>query len=481
MGPAGFPVPSDAPHLSFGVIRRRILLGLSLALAACDSSPDVPQQIPAAVERMAPASLVRLPADGGRPRVYLLPSLTESEWEAGERTPALASVAGAASETPQVLLLDRRRNLVALSLASGRVRQLLAGVHLATVSADGSFYALDSAGHPFMVGRRTPQPYQHPFGGVPTRVHVGASDRLVGVDTAAPALEVLSPSDTLRIIPLESSRVALSLWSDLAAVATDTAVVVHDPTGRTDRRRVRLEGVQGVTFSPSGHQIYAATREGVLAVIERYSLSVQRRVELPAPAGDVRAGPFGRWLLVERAGADSAWVVDLDHDSLVGTVPSAWGDEMPLITSPNVLLARDGDAIVAFDLAAAGMPEAGRLEEVGDDLVAVVQWSPARRDLAQEALDADSTAGTDSTPPDSAGTGERIYLQVSSSQNPAWAEELSTRLAGAGLAASVLAPADSSDPHRVVLGPFATREEAEQAGRTLGMPNFIITVPSPQQ
>jgi cell division septation protein DedD len=42
----------------------------------------------------------------------------------------------------------------------------------------------------------------------------------------------------------------------------------------------------------------------------------------------------------------------------------------------------------------------------------------------------------------------------------------------------VLPPARGEELHRVVLGPFATREEAEQAGRKVGMPSFIITADS---
>jgi cell division protein FtsN len=68
-----------------------------------------------------------------------------------------------------------------------------------------------------------------------------------------------------------------------------------------------------------------------------------------------------------------------------------------------------------------------------------------------------------------------VYLQVSSSQNPTWANELSAKLGAAGLPASVLAPRRSEDVYRVVLGPYATREQAEATGRTIGMPSFIVT------
>jgi cell division septation protein DedD len=68
-----------------------------------------------------------------------------------------------------------------------------------------------------------------------------------------------------------------------------------------------------------------------------------------------------------------------------------------------------------------------------------------------------------------------VYLQVSSSQNPVWADELSQRLRAAGLPATVLRPRRSDEPHRVVLGPYPTREQAEEAGRKIGMPSFVVT------
>jgi cell division septation protein DedD len=73
------------------------------------------------------------------------------------------------------------------------------------------------------------------------------------------------------------------------------------------------------------------------------------------------------------------------------------------------------------------------------------------------------------------GSAASVYLQVSSSQNPAWANELAEKLRAAGLPASVLAPTRGDEAHRVVLGPYATREQAEETGRKIGMPSFIVS------
>jgi cell division protein FtsN len=66
---------------------------------------------------------------------------------------------------------------------------------------------------------------------------------------------------------------------------------------------------------------------------------------------------------------------------------------------------------------------------------------------------------------------------VSSSRNADWARELSQKIAAAGLATVVLQPASGDDVYRVVVGPYATREQADSASRSLGMPSFVVSLP----
>jgi cell division protein FtsN len=41
----------------------------------------------------------------------------------------------------------------------------------------------------------------------------------------------------------------------------------------------------------------------------------------------------------------------------------------------------------------------------------------------------------------------------------------------------VVDPANADDVYRVVVGPFGSREQADSASRSLGMPSFIISGP----
>jgi hypothetical protein len=180
---------------------------------------------------------------------------------------------------------------------------------------------------------------------------------------------------------------------------------------------------------------------------------------------------YGQWVLVRPATGDSAWVVDVGKGRRVGTVQVEWDADLPAIVSPSTLLTRRGKDLVALDLGRQGFPVRSRIEGGAGDTWLPLAWHPAQEENVP--MDADSAALAAAA--DSAANAPSVYLQVSSSQNPAWADELSQKLQAAGLPASVLKPARSDEAYRVVLGPYATREQAEETGRGIGMPSFVVT------
>jgi DNA-binding beta-propeller fold protein YncE len=445
-----------------------------LLLAACGGSSGGGEHPPLALDRFPAASLLRIDPDGGRPELYHLPDLAPLDWRAEDRFGKVRDLIGNVSEPPQAILLDRSGKLTAMRLESGRTRTVVEDAAMAVVSADGLLYSVDSTGLPWTVGRRTPERYRASFNQVPDRLWAGAGGWLVGLDSSAPALQVLGVSDTLAVIPIESGAVAAAPWADLIAVATDSAVWLYDPYSNAKPSRVGgIRGATSIAFSPSGHQLYVAAQNR-LVVVDRFAARIRTTVSLPGAAVALRPDPLGRWLLVRPASGDSIWVVDLDRDGLSGTAAGEWSDDLPLVAPRNVLVARDGQAITAHDLSSSGLPETGRVDAAAGSLWLAVPWSPIREDPAAAALAQDSSA----VPVSDSAQGERVYLQVSSSRNPDWASELVKKLAAAGLDASILKPASDTDPYRVVLGPYPSRDAAEQSGRTLGMPYFVISLPA---
>jgi hypothetical protein len=143
-----------------------------------------------------------------------------------------------------------------------------------------------------------------------------------------------------------------------------------------------------------------------------------------------------------------------------------------VVVSPSTLLTRRGKDLVALDLGRKGFPVRGRIEGGAGDAWLPIAWHPSQDEGVPATADSAALAAAADS---AAGQAASVYLQVSSSQNPAWADELSQKLKAAGLPASVLKPARSDEAYRVVLGPYATREQAEETGRGIGMPSFVVT------
>ena len=230
-----------------------------------------------------------------------------------------------------------------------------------------------------------------------------------------------------------------------------------------------------MAFSPSGHRLFIADGEGRIHVMNRYSGEMLETIDLPGAAAEIRPDPFGRWLLVRPEKGDSVWLVDMARNRAAGAVQADWAPDLPTVTNQGLLLVKQGPDVVAYDISREGWPSVGKVSGGADDSGCRWPGSPARRRSPSPPPTPRSrqTTGAAGEP------GNEVYLQVSSSQNPAWARDLATQLRDAGLPASVLEPRGPDDGYRVVLGPYASRAEAESAGRKLGRP-FFIYQPGPR-
>jgi hypothetical protein len=170
---------------------------------------------------------------------------------------------------------------------------------------------------------------------------------------------------------------------------------------------------------------------------------------------------------VHPANADSVWVVDLSTGQYLSDWSTRWSRDLPTVAGSSILLLKQGNDVVAYDLAAPNWPETGRVRGGASDLWLPIAWTP---EAGTRPTRIDSLAPA---PSDSERAVARVFLQVSSSQNPDWAEDLARNLRDVGLTATVLKPRREGDAYRVVLGPYDSRETAEAEGRKLGRPFFI--------
>lgn len=461
-----------------GVNVRHILLVGTVLTAACDKSGREPlAALPLVLHSPGPTTLLRLPAHGGEAVAYRSTDLTPLGWSV-PKVPAIRRYIGVDLDLGLVYALDSTRALVAIDLRARRARTLRKGVRNAALGPDGTLFAVDTGGRVTEVRGRRPITLTDALPAGSTALVGTSSGRLLVLPTPKRGdLTVYEPEGPAANIAVPAGTATATLAGDLVAIAVDSAVVLADPSGARKPEFIDVPGhARSVMFSPSGHRLYVGRdKDGVLA-FDRYSARERDGVDVEGGAIDLRGDLYGLWMLVRSQKGDTLSVVDLTSRGVVARTVTEWDDDLPLIAPPFLLLVRRGRDVVGLDLERDGLRPRGTVAKAADDIWVPLAWAPAS---AAEAVTVPAAIDTMAVPADSAGTpsGQRFYLQVSSSRNPAWARELADKIAAAGVQATVVDPANADDVYRVVVGPFASREAADSASRSLGMPSFVISGP----
>jgi hypothetical protein len=408
---------------------------------------------------------IRLLAKGGTPQLYRLPRLTPVEGVLRGKLSPVERVVGLDPESEFLFVTTAKHELLALDLGSGRVDTVATGIAQAALGPDGTLYAVDTLKRVISLSRRTRFAWPQALTALPRDLFGATDQHLVGV-IPQDRLLVAAADQPPTVHPIAAGGdVAATRWGDLVAVASDSGVTFYDPLGRRDPAFVKLaDSPRALAFSPSGHRIYVARRTVPgLAVIDRYERKELDGVALPGPVAALRLDPLGRWLLARPTVGDSAWIVDLPIKRHTGIIPTAWQADLPAISPDGVLVYRRGKDVVS--LRPDSLTEVGKVERGAADLWVLTTWLPRGVPASTVSAAASESAGTGAEGP--------LYVQVSTSQNPDWSGHLADDLTRAGLAARVLPPQHADDGYRVVLGPYATRAQAEATGRRLGRPFWI--------
>ncbi len=457
-------------------------LAATLALAGCRPDRDNPvhralAQSPPAPGPTAVAFRFTAGRAGGDTRLYVLPALDEATWRF--RTPNLRAdlVVGYSRDQDALYLLTPDRTVAALDLQTGRARLVdTARVAAATLGPTGRLHLVRADGAAGAVDHRSVAWWniglELPRGAGAPQLW-GGSARLIAVvpGESGPELVALTATKTTLRRRIPPGPVAVGPWGEAAVVGTDSGLIALDlsDTARTSFIPLRRP-VKAVAVAPAGHRYYAADADGRVVAIEPLDRAVVSDTRLPGAPRALRLDPLGRTLLAQPLAGDSAWIVDLPRFEFVATVPSEWREDLPAVAPDgSVLILRDGD-VLALD--PDSLVVTGRVIGGARD-----RWLLAAWDLRRPALQL--AADTATARP--AEAGELHFVQVSSSANQAWAEDLAKNLRTAGIEASVLEPSLDEDRYRVVLGPYPTREAAEAMGRKLGLPFWIFTRARPAQ
>ncbi len=489
-------------------MRRAALLLPALLVVACARTPDAGVAGGAAsIGASGPdAVLVRFPRAGGIARAYRWWH-DSTVWSSSQRVPAVTEALAFDAQQGVLVLLDAARIPVRVEMRVGRVTPATKERLRGMASADG--YAV--------------------FGIAPT----GEVLRLTGSGTwrfrppAPPRTVVPLPDGSLLILSdAGDGRVTIRTVHPPDTKITDSTTIAGAdlviPTAVGDRiyfaNGDHLEGlrtrdlersltvsfsdaVRAVAPTPSGDRLYVAVRNSAtLYVVDRYESAVRDRISLPGPAAALRMDPDGQYLLAENEAGDSAYVVAIGTHRVTGVVATAWRDDLPLIAPDGSFALAVGDALVIVD-AETGR-ERARVPDGSADLWTLVRWNGFRprpssldepvtfEDALGDTLGADSllaepeplaepgVAAPSPVPPPAVRAESRTHGWMLSfaavlSESRARAMAAAVRVDGAS-ARVQSSEREGTMVYRVVAGPYATREAADEAGRRSGLPYWVF-------
>ena len=480
---------------------RVLLLPLALALAAC-GGPDRPpaagtQAGSASASYAGPQALVlRVPRAGGAPRVHRYPRIDSLVWSTEDKVPAPADMLAFDDENGIVAYEDTRGRPVLLDFRLGTATvpstKKLTGLASANgraiygIAATGDVVRLTSSGEwTYKPPRPARAVYPQHDGGLLIATGTGANTRL---------LKIFPPDEKILdsiAFPMAQKTVRTQL-GDRLYLAVDSGLVVLRTRTMDWAPPVHFEKAINVMAStPSGDRVFILGDTNTrISVVDRFRDRVTARFDLPGKADDLRVDPFGRYLLARAAGSDSLWVLAIGTQKLLGSVKSAWRVDLPFVGYDGAIATAVGNDVVMVD--GETLEPRSRIAGGARDIWFPIQWDGFRPRAAS--LDQPVTFDSiiiDSTPPDTlapADSTDSTTAQVTDTAavsgfivsfaaflNAERARELANRIYVGGENARVVTSSrDGATIYRVVLGPYATREEADRAGRESGQSYWVF-------
>jgi cell division septation protein DedD len=515
-------------------MRTPFALALVLVVSACADRPERAEgsgalaAIPAGQDPI----VLRVPEGGGLVTSLRYPGLDSTVWRSSYRVPPLTRVLAFDPEDGYLSAVDTSGRVVRLDLRLGAVSVPGTAGSARHASADGgTVFVLTPEGQ---VARLTPvgdrwswTPANAAASLIPLRdasliVAEPAGDHVQLRRVRPPDSAVV---DSLRIDEAPGARGVFGVAvGDRVFVAVGERIVSVRTRGFESDLNVSLDGpVHDFVPSPSGDRVFVlAGDRAEVRVIDRFGGKVVERVKLPAAPRALRIDPLGRVLLVQGDG-DAVWVIDVGTTELVGALRSTWRGDLPLVLPDGAVALVHGDTVTL-----ASTLDLGVVRELADgarDTWHAMRWNgfrprasgldepvsfrasgeSARSDGAPDVGQrADAGAGTTGTTGvaetpspapvrDSAtgtvqrdsGADERAEPARPRSvgfsvQFAAVLSEALAREAAAGISIDGRTPRittsvrDGRTLYRVALGPFATRDEAERAGRASGKPYWVF-------
>ena len=482
---------------------RSPLLALALVLAACGpadrGSADSARETAVASNVVhGPDNLVlRIPRNGGEVRVFAYPRLDTIVWN-GAEAPAPARILAFDEEEGVISLVDARGQPARIDFRQGAASTVTKSKLTGLASNDGStIYGISSDGVVERFARSGTWKWKPPVAARAVFPQPDASLLVLGERGGSSVVWKVRPPSTRVADSVVLPRVDRALRTqvgDLLFLATEKEL-----TGVRTRSMQRTasvafdEPVELLAATPSGDRVFVVTSTGTsVQVVDRYRESVSGSIELGRHPSDLRMDPLGRYLLARLDGVDSAAVIALGTNQVVGTVATGWRADLPFVAPDGGIALAQGQDVIVTD--GTTLRATARVSGGAADFWYPFRWTGFRP--RAESLDepvefagppVDSTAApVDSTPPqDSVAATPPQPAPAPPPRDTAVrrppagytvsfaallvadkARELASSIrVGSENARVVTAVRDGSTIYRVVLGPYPTREEAERIGR----------------
>jgi hypothetical protein len=472
---------------------RTTLLPLVLVLAACGHADrqDAPttHATPSLAAPRGPDNLVlRMPRAGGAARVYAYPRLDTVLWSA-RGAPAPARVLGFDDEAGTIAYVDAKGQPARVDFRQGEAYTVSKAKSTGLATADGSaIFAILAEGS---VERYAPGGTWKLKPPVPARALFPQSDGTLLVlgerSNASVVWHVRPPASAFRdsvVLPRvdRTMRTQIGDRLYLASGAQLTGLRTRTMERSPD---ISFDGpIELLAATPSGDRVFVVTKAATsIEIVDRYQEKISGRIDVGRNIAELRVDPLGRYLLARPDGRDSVLVIALGSNRIMGALPTVWRADLPFVAPDGgVALAQGADVVIADGET---LKPTVRVRGGAADFWYPFRWTGFRPRAA--ALDAPvEFAGppVDSGPhPDSAARSDSAAAApVADSANrrrPATytvsfaallaadkARELAAQIhVGSDAARVVPSMRDGATIYRVVMGPFATREEADRVGR----------------
>ncbi|MFN8572299.1 MAG: SPOR domain-containing protein [Gemmatimonadaceae bacterium] len=504
-------------------MRRRIatLLAMAAGVAACSGSGGRDAKSGVRLPTGSPDPIVlRIPLSGGPVRAYRYPALDSLAWRSSGSAPEFGSVLAFDAEDGVIAFADsqgvpgwidlrlgdvRRAGQKSLGLASSAEGSSIFGVteseKLVRLTGSGDWTdAVDK-------GTRIKRLFPQPDGSLVVLTELGGSRKKARLARFNPPNE--GSTDSIGIdLPQRGTgtalgdRVYLAIGRDLVGVPISNFAA---PT------RVKAsDEILAIAPTPSGDRVYLATKgEKSLDVVDRYAGNISDHVRVRGFVTELRMDPLGRYLLVRPVAGDSAWVVAIATNELIGTVRTTWREDLPMVAPDGAIGTLRGADVDFVDPVSRKVIV--RAEGGASDYWYAVLWNGLRP--RAKGLDRAVTFQTEESPqtmdaahpdsgaraPDSAVTVPAPRPPVDVPQRPAeparepprerggWtvsfaavlsedrARELSQQIRVDGANARVsVSRSDATPVYRVLMGPYPTRADADRVGKASGHSYWII-------